>query len=1120
MRMKVNRKEVGMKDGSQPSLPTNNCHNNFTYSLNLKMRTRKGSLNVKMLKWSVPVFGFMVAVCVGILGSIPLVSAAPDLTLDAEDRFQEELVESDFDSELYAGGGGEIPGDGIFSEGKFQLSPDDIQVHQHKIPNSEDMSSLDSNNPLFPNGDNVVEQQEEKERMEEKDVFAGSDKVPDKPSNLSVAWVTDSMMELSWSEPLKPNGKLEGYRIFYMQNNFTDVVTVKSPTEHMKFALMNLAAYTEYTIWLKAFTWKNEGESSATIVVKTDVRGPFPPRIVNVSCLSEDALYIAWNRPTKFYNTIDFYYVDYRSDQWRDFEELTVNAHADQPDHSITLQNLTTNVMYEIRVRGGTRSVLETDKVFKGQYSDSKRILLQQNCEKTRTVTPLRSVTEFTPQVIAIAICASFVLILMLIALVIWRRCFQGAYYYLDDPPRIPPLVGGTGWDGDTNDELKRAIPAHLFSKHVSELHVDGDIGFSKEYELIQSCSVQDDFSSEHSQHPDNKQKNRYLNIVAYDHTRVRLQPMPGQKKCIDYINANYIDGFRNAQAYIGTQGPLPSTFDCFWRMVWEHNVHIIVMITNLVERGRKKCDMYWPKEGIETYGVIQVRLVKEEVMATYIVRTFQLKHLKLGGNKNKLCKFRSCQVYHYTNWPDHGTPSHPLPVLSFVKKSAAANPVDGGPIIVHCSAGVGRTGTYIEKLQFNRYIHLIFPTVLDAMLRQVQSRGDLNIFGFLNHIRTQRNFLVQTEEQYIFIHDALLEGIESGETNVNKTYLSRYLHSLLSSSYADEKSEVSSLLERQYKLVTQFTPKDFNLASALKASNLTKNRNLDCVCTDTYRVALTPKPGVEGSDYINASFFPGYHRLQEFIITQHPLEATTPEFWQMLWDHNVQMVVVLSVIDNQEYGTFWPPQGEDMDFDTFRVKLVQESDQGCFIIRDFSIQSLQDDYELSIKMVQCSHWPHTMISPSSAVFELVTFTQESLRESSSGPIAVLDRFGGTEAATFCTLTTLVKQMNLESHIDVYMYAKLYHEQRPGVWKNLDDYLFLYRCMEALTCTSNGIPHTPTSPSPLLPPSGTDPFITTTPNILPPNGHMNGRIIHNGNGTVRVPPDGMETVDHSGDPMV
>lgn len=111
-----------------------------------------------------------------------------------------------------------------------------------------------------------------------------------------------------------------------------------------------------------------------------------------------------------------------------------------------------------------------------------------------------------------------------------------------------------------------------------------------------------------------------------------------------------------------------------------------------------------------------------------------------------------------------------------------------------------------------------------------------------------------------------------------------------------------------------------------------------------------------------------------------------------MIWDHNVQMVVVLSVIDNQEYPTFWPAHGEDMDFDNFRVKLAHENDHSYFIVRDFSIQSLQDDYELSIKMIQCSHWPQAMISPTSEVFELVTFVQESLRESASGPIAVVDR--------------------------------------------------------------------------------------------------------------------------------
>jgi len=111
-----------------------------------------------------------------------------------------------------------------------------------------------------------------------------------------------------------------------------------------------------------------------------------------------------------------------------------------------------------------------------------------------------------------------------------------------------------------------------------------------------------------------------------------------------------------------------------------------------------------------------------------------------------------------------------------------------------------------------------------------------------------------------------------------------------------------------------------------------------------------------------------------------------------MLWDHNVQTIVVLSIIDNQEYPTFWPPQGEDMDFESFRVRLTQESDQSCFIIRDFSIQSLQDDYELHVKMIQCSHWPHSMMSPLSAVFDLVNFVSDSQRESSSGPIAVIDR--------------------------------------------------------------------------------------------------------------------------------
>lgn len=121
------------------------------------------------------------------------------------------------------------------------------------------------------------------------------------------------------------------------------------------------------------------------------------------------------------------------------------------------------------------------------------------------------------------------------------------------------------------------------------------------------------------------------------DHSRVHLHPTPGQKKNLDYINANFIDGYQKSRAFIGTQGPLPDTFDCFWRMIWEQRVSIIVMITNLVERGRRKCDMYWPKDGVETYGVIQVKMVDEEVMSTYTVRTLQIKHLKV----KQVCHWR-----------------------------------------------------------------------------------------------------------------------------------------------------------------------------------------------------------------------------------------------------------------------------------------------------------------------------------------------------------------------------------------------------------------------------------------------------------------------------------------------
>ncbi|XP_033232916.1 tyrosine-protein phosphatase 99A isoform X6 [Drosophila pseudoobscura] len=599
------------------------------------------------------------------------------------------------------------------------------------------------------------------------------------------------------------------------------------------------------------------------------------------------------------------------------------------------------------------------------------------------------------------------------------RKCFHAAYYYLDDPPHHPnaPQVD---WEVPVKigDEIRAAVPVNEFAKHVASLHADGDIGFSREYEAIQNECISDDLPCEHSHHPENKRKNRYLNITAYDHSRVHLHPTPGQKKNLDYINANFIDGYQKAHAFIGTQGPLPDTFDCFWRMIWEQRVAIIVMITNLVERGRRKCDMYWPKDGVETYGVIQVKLIEEEVMSTYTVRTLQIKHLKL--KKKKQCNTEKLVYqYHYTNWPDHGTPDHPLPVLNFVKKSSAANPAEAGPIVVHCSAGVGRTGTYI---------------VLDAMLKQIQQKSIVNVFGFLRHIRAQRNFLVQTEEQYIFLHDALVEAIASGETN-------------LASDQVEELRNCTPYLEQQYKNIIQFQPKDIHIASAMKQVNSIKNRGA-IFPIEGSRVHLTPKPGEDGSDYINASWLHGFRRLRDFIVTQHPMAHTIKDFWQMVWDHNAQTVVLLSSLDDINFAQFWPDEATPIESDHYRVKYLNKTNKSDYVTRDFVIQSIQDDYELTVKMLHCPSWPE-MSNPNS-IYDFIVDVHERCNDYRNGPIVIVDRYGGAQACTFCAISSLAIEMEYCSTANVYQYAKLYHNKRPGVWTSSEDIRVIYNILSFL----------------------------------------------------------------------
>ncbi|KAM4779550.1 receptor-type tyrosine-protein phosphatase eta isoform 3-T3 [Cyanocitta cristata] len=283
-----------------------------------------------------------------------------------------------------------------------------------------------------------------------------------------------------------------------------------------------------------------------------------------------------------------------------------------------------------------------------------------------------------------------------------------------------------------------KMIKVENFESYFKKQQADSNCGFAEEYEELKSAGVhQPKFAAEL---PENRGKNRYNNVLPYDISRVKLTNQSSGTG--DYINANYMPGYNSKKAFIAAQGPLPNTIDDFWRMIWEKSIYSIVMLTKCMEQARTKCEQYWPDKQPKSYGDIIVTMVSEVVLPEWTIRDFTVE-------KSNTPESHMVRQFHFTSWPDHGVPETTDLLINFrhlVHEYNSQNPMDS-PTLVHCSAGVGRTGTFIA---------------IDRLIQQMEMESTVDVYGVVYDLRMHRPLMVQTEDQYIFLNQCVMDIIRS----------------------------------------------------------------------------------------------------------------------------------------------------------------------------------------------------------------------------------------------------------------------------------------------------------------------------------------------------------------------
>ncbi|XP_053398611.1 uncharacterized protein LOC123556423 isoform X2 [Mercenaria mercenaria] len=529
------------------------------------------------------------------------------------------------------------------------------------------------------------------------------------------------------------------------------------------------------------------------------------------------------------------------------------------------------------------------------------------------------------------------------------------------------------------------------------------------------------------------RSKNRYKDMYPYNANRVLLPEIPGTEGST-YINASRIDGYQSPGKYIAAQGALGTTVHDIWRMVWSEGITVIVMLTRCYELGRMKCFQYWSDEGQFEHGDIRINITSVEKYSDFEIRTFVC-------SKTDSLERRTVLQYHYTAWPDKDVPDTALSLAQFwhtVRKNDIAK---NTPWLIHCSAGVGRTGTFIA---------------LDYLYDQGMSEGKVDVKGVVYSLREQRLNMVQMKEQYLYLHEVTAEALDpigsvcetdqfsaiyqkqmNNRETVEETLFDEY-KKLCETTETDNESEA----EIVYSNIT-----DRDMKDAQRTENVHKSRNLDIIPADNHRPRLSMT--VDGrNDFINAVFVPTFRQRDRMILTQLPAEDTVVDFIRMMWEFDVKTVVLLEN-DASEDVKYWTTQKNIKSVGPFKMELINEAREDVYVLRTIRYAYEGKTEEKVVKQFHFTAWPKDSATPinTESILHMITDI-ENVIEDASSPLVVQCHDGAKKSGLLCVLCCVLERMKTDREVAIAETVRLVRLRRKQAIDNFDQYLFCYNTIQ------------------------------------------------------------------------